>query len=256
MAKFLDLTGLGSFKERLQAWADGKFALKGDIKTKTSQLTNDSDFQTGTQVDTKINAKVASVYKYKGTKSTYAELPTTGQVVGDVWNIEAADTSKGVKAGDNVVWVGTNGGENKDGWDNMGGKVDLSNYVTKEAGKGLSEENFTSAFKTKLEGLKNYVHAKHTAHELGLYKVNVDAEGHVSSATPVVKKDITDLGIPAQDTTYSDMTGATASAAGKHGLVPAPKAGDQEKYLAGDGTYKDVPQPTAITEAEISALFS
>lgn len=41
------------------------------------------------------------------------------------------------------------------------------------------------------------------------------------------------------DTTYSDFTGATSSAAGAHGLVPAPSAGDQEKVLHGDGTWKD-----------------
>lgn len=36
----------------------------------------------------------------------------------------------------------------------------------------------------------------------------------------------------------TDMTGATASAAGTHGLVPAPAAGDQDKVLHGDGTWK------------------
>lgn len=34
------------------------------------------------------------------------------------------------------------------------------------------------------------------------------------------------------------MTGASATAAGKAGLVPAPAAGDNEKFLAGDGTWK------------------
>ena len=37
----------------------------------------------------------------------------------------------------------------------------------------------------------------------GLYKVTVDAEGHVSATEAVEKADITGLGIPAQDTTYS-----------------------------------------------------
>ncbi len=41
------------------------------------------------------------------------------------------------------------------------------------------------------------------------------------------------------DTTYSDFTGATASVAGAHGLVPAPAAGDEAKALHGDGTWKD-----------------
>lgn len=39
---------------------------------------------------------------------------------------------------------------------------------------------------------------------------------------------------------YDDFTGATASTAGEHGLVPAPKAGEQNKYLKGDGTWAEV----------------
>lgn len=41
----------------------------------------------------------------------------------------------------------------------------------------------------------------------GLYKITTDAAGHVTSQTAVVKKDITDLGIPAQDTTYTATDG-------------------------------------------------
>ena len=36
-----------------------------------------------------------------------------------------------------------------------------------------------------------------------------------------------------------EMTGATSSAAGTSGLVPAPAAGDQDKFLKGDGTWSD-----------------
>ena len=43
--------------------------------------------------------------------------------------------------------------------------------------------------------------------------------------------------ITTQDTTYSDMTGATTSAAGVHGLVPTPAAGKQNSFLRGDGTW-------------------
>lgn len=53
-----------------------------------------------------------------------------------------------------------------------------------------------------------YTHAAHTPAASGLYKVTVDAEGHVSATTPVEKADITGLGIPAQDTTYSKATAA------------------------------------------------
>lgn len=46
--------------------------------------------------------------------------------------------------------------------------------------------------------------------------------------------------ISATDTTYSAFTGATSSAAGTSGLVPAPVAGDNMKYLSGDGTWKTI----------------
>lgn len=46
------------------------------------------------------------------------------------------------------------------------------------------------------------------------------------------------------------MTGATESAAGKKGLVPAPAAGDDEKLLCGDGTFTD----KLLTDAQYSAL--
>lgn len=42
---------------------------------------------------------------------------------------------------------------------------------------------------------------------------------------------------PDTNTTYSNMTGATSSAAGKAGLVPAPAAGKQTSFLRGDGTW-------------------
>lgn len=53
-----------------------------------------------------------------------------------------------------------------------------------------------------------YTHPAHTAKSSGLYKITVDAEGHVSEAEAVTKRDITGLGIPAQDTTYQKATAA------------------------------------------------
>lgn len=46
------------------------------------------------------------------------------------------------------------------------------------------------------------------------------------------------------NTTYSDFKGATSSAAGTHGLVPAPAAGAQGKYLKADGTWSTPPNTT------------
>lgn len=90
-------------------------------------------------------------------------------------------------------------------------------FVAQETGKGLSSNDYTSAEKTKLsgiaEGANKYVHPSYTAQKSGLYKVTVDASGHVSATTAVAKADITGLGIPAQDTTYADATTST------HGLM-------------------------------------
>lgn len=46
--------------------------------------------------------------------------------------------------------------------------------------------------------------------------------------------------ISATDTTYTHFAGATALADGTQGLVPAPIAGDQDKFLCGDGTWQTV----------------
>ena len=82
-----------------------------------------------------------------------------------------------------------------------------------------------------------YTHPTYTARSAGFYKVTVDGTGHVSNVANVTKADITGLGIPGQDTTYSVFKAAGASAAGGTGLVPAPAAGKQTQFLRGDGTW-------------------
>lgn len=99
------------------------------IPTKTSDLTNDSGFidksvndlvnyykKTETYTKTEVDNKVSSVYKYKGSVATFADLPSTGQVIGDVYNVE--------EDGSNYAWNGTI-------WDKLGGEIDLSDYYTK-----------------------------------------------------------------------------------------------------------------------------
>ena len=62
-----------------------------------------------------------------------------------------------------------------------------------------------------------YTHPTYTAKSSGLYKVTVDGTGHVSGATAVTKADITALGIPAQDTTYTLPAAGTALGGVKSG---------------------------------------
>lgn len=120
----------------------------------------------------------------------------------------------------------------------------------------------SAADKTKLNGIatgaNKYAHPTYTERSSGLYKITVDATGHISEVTAVTKEDITDLGIPAQDTntTYSAMTGATTSAAGKTGLVPAPAAGAATRYLRSDGTWQVPPNTTysAATQSKAGLM--
>lgn len=54
-----------------------------------------------------------------------------------------------------------------------------------------------------------YTHPSHTAANSGLYKITVDALGHVMAVTAVAKKDITGLGIPSEDTKVANLTANT-----------------------------------------------
>ena len=69
--------------------------------------------------------------------------------------------------------------------------------------------------------------------------VTVDAEMSDTSENPVQNKVIKKY-VDEHSTDISDMTGATATQNGAHGLVPAPRIGDEKKALLGDGTWGSV----------------
>jgi hypothetical protein len=118
----------------VSSWSEWyKLATKADIDGNTTDLTkkittvannlatHEADFNNPHKV-TAEQLGLTTVYQYKGSVATYADLPTTGQKVGDVWNIETADPDHGIKAGDNVAWDGAQ-------WDTLGGNHDLSGYA-------------------------------------------------------------------------------------------------------------------------------
>lgn len=91
--------------------------------------------------------------------------------------------------------------------------------------EGISEgatkvEDSATNGNIKIDGVESpvYQHPTSTAGALaaGLYKITTDETGHVTVGTAVTKADITDLGIPAQDTTYglasADANGLMSSA--------------------------------------------
>lgn len=118
----------------VSSWSEWyKLATKADINETTTDLTkkittvannlatHEADFSNPHKV-TAEQLGLTTVYQYKGSVATYADLPTTGQKVGDVWNVETADPDHGIKAGDNVAWDGAQ-------WDILGGNHDLSGYA-------------------------------------------------------------------------------------------------------------------------------
>lgn len=78
-------------------------------------------------------------------------------------------------------------------------------------------------------GAAAYIHAvtnKGSAFESGMYKITTNSEGHVTDATAIAKADITGLGIPGSDTTYSEAVASSSGVGGSSGLMSAT---DKEK---------------------------
>jgi hypothetical protein len=103
-------------------------------------------------VETTINSKIASAYFVKGSKSTYNDLPDSGNVVGDVWNVINA-----VEINGEFYPAGTNWVYTSDGWDALGGTIDLSPYQTTAATETMRAnlENAISSANTKIEALQS-----------------------------------------------------------------------------------------------------
>ena len=130
----------------VSSWSEWyKLATKADIDGITTDLTekittvannlatHEADFNNPHKV-TAEQLGLTTVYQYKGSVATYANLPTTGQKVGDVWNIETADPDHGIKAGDNVAWDGAQ-------WDTLGGNHDLSGYAQLNSANTFTASN-------------------------------------------------------------------------------------------------------------------
>ena len=106
-----------------------------ELRTEIATKANASAVYTKEQVDSKLTA----TYKFRGSVDNYAALPKENNTAGDVYNL--------LDTGYNYAYVGEGLGELKDGWDNLSGIVDLSEYqktesadskyVVKEAGKSL-----------------------------------------------------------------------------------------------------------------------
>lgn len=106
----------------------------------------------------------------------------------------------------------------------LGGKVD------KVEGKQLSSNDYTTAEKNKLAGLSNYSHPTTSSNK------HIPAGGAAGKILGWAS-DGTAQWVDDKNTTYGVFKGATTSADGGNGLVPAPKTANAGQYLKGDGTW-------------------
>lgn len=107
---------------------------EGDITAVTNALdAHKADYNNPHKV-TAAQLGLATVYKYKGSVETYANLPTSGQQVGDVYNVKQADPDHNIEAGDNVAWDGEK-------WDILAGDTDLSGYAQLNAANTFTAAN-------------------------------------------------------------------------------------------------------------------
>lgn len=174
------------------------------VPTKTSQLANDSTFQTSAQVVAAINTAIS-----KSGHASFQKVDAVPKVDAAQENILYLVMNTTTKHYD--IYAKIKGDGDRYTMELLDDTtVDLSGKVDKETGKSL----MTDAERTKLagiaEGANKYVHPSHTAAASGLYKITVDALGHVTAVTKVTKNDITALGIPGTNTTYG-LASATAN---------------------------------------------
>ena len=204
----------------------------GDITTNAGNITKNANeiaavkkdladnYDTSTEVDEKIAAKISSTYKAAGS-TTFAALPALSAAIeGNVYNIsdeftttedfvEAAGTK--YPAGTNIVCIKV---DETYKWDVLAGFVDLSAYETAEAagakyatkteltdglagkvsvveGKGLSTEDYTSEEKTKLAGIA--AGAQVNVIDGVSDEFEITAEGKVLSVKGIASSKITGL---------------------------------------------------------------
>lgn len=96
-----------------------------NIKVVADDLAN--NYYNKSQVDSKFT----SVYIFKGSVDTIEDLPTEGNIIGDVWNVRKNDT--------NYAWT-------SEGWDTLGGTAELASLTSNGL---MSKEDFA-----KLQGIE------------------------------------------------------------------------------------------------------
>lgn len=274
------------------AWAN----VSGKPTTFAPSAHNHNDlYYQKSEVDGKLSGKAASSHKHGAADITSVNASAiTGVIAAANLPSFVDDVLEGYYGSDGVFYKNHDAstGKYSDAYTGETGKIYVnindnktyrwsgSAYVVISETIALGETASTAYRGDRGAAAYNHAAAKGSAFANGLYKITTNAQGHVTAATAVQKRDITGLGIPAQDTvythptssgnkhipsggaagqflkwsadgtavwaadnntTYSNFKGATSSAAGGPGLVPAPATGAANRYLRSDGTWQVPP---------------
>lgn len=124
-----------------------EFFIDIPVPTKTSELTNNSGYQTATEVAAAVAAGVAAAdHITRRIVSSVDDIDLTADDADKYIYMVSKDGADGDQYDEYMVLNGVL--EKVGDW-----SVDLSDYVQKEDGKGLSSNDFTDADKEKLEGI-------------------------------------------------------------------------------------------------------
>ena len=138
---------------------------------------------------------------------------------------------------------------------------DVDTNTTYSLATATKDGLMAKADKSKLDGVAAGAEVNQNAFsKIVVGSTTIIADTEIDTLTLVAGTNITltpdatndKVTITAKDTTYTNMAGATASAAGKAGLAPAPAAGAQGKYLRGDGTWQTPPNTTYAVATQLA----
>lgn len=159
------------------------------IPTKTSALTNDSGFATTSGVESAIASQIGRVYRPGGSKA-FAELPEASvETLGNVYNVTDAFTTTAdfVEGVGKQYAAGTDVGVVQDGetykYNVFANFVDTSVLVHKDGEKVLSDNNYTTEEKDKLDGITAGATKVEESATAGNIKINGEEATVVKIAT-------------------------------------------------------------------------
>lgn len=220
--KYVSPENLDYFKDKQDAGNSATFAAKTDLPSAVSELENDSGYVTQTAMEQAISSAVASVFSFKGSKPTSDDLPSSGNKTGDVWHVE--------EDGGEYVWTGSE-------WESFGIPVS----ITWDAVQGKPSA-FTPTAHT------------HTKSQITDFPTSMPASDVSAWAKAASKPTYTysEVGAAAAGHGHATMGGASSTAAGTAGMVPAPGVGKQASYLRGDGSWS-TPHDTTYSVATQSS---